>query len=104
MCVCVCAHVGIYMCGIAFELTHTHGRMHTHAHPERDNRHLFVAERSRILHKVFVELLLSIQWLWECVHAMAGRCSYQATCMVSVCGKACVSFRKLSKGLCPMAS
>ena len=61
--------MGVYVCGIEFELTHTHGRMHTHAHPERDNRHLFVAERSRILHKVFVELLL---WLWECVHAMAG--------------------------------
>ena len=58
--------MGVYVCGIEFELTHTHAR------PERDNRHLFVAERSRILHEVFVELLLSIQWLWECVHAMAG--------------------------------
>ena len=38
VCVCVRARVGVYMCGIAFELTHTH------AHPERDNRHLFVAE------------------------------------------------------------
>ena len=44
VCVCMCARVGVYMCGIAFELMHTHGRMHTHAHPERDNRHLFVAE------------------------------------------------------------
>ena len=70
VCVCECFFVGVYVCGV--ELTHTHGRMHTHAHPEHDNRHLFVAEHSRILHKVFVELLLSIQWLWECVHAMAG--------------------------------